>query len=197
MPKCILTEQGGKGSGISLISIEVTTRPNKVSYIAGDHFDSTGMVVTASYGIGQAVLTTAEVNKYSVSPEILTDGVTSVTITYSERGKTCTTTTPITVVHRLTAIAVTTNPTKMIYEYGDIFDTTGMVVTASYSDSKTAVISKYSHSPAAFSTIGNQVVTISYTENEVIQTTTFNVTVNRKSIAKPTWKHNLTYTGNR
>ena len=154
------------------------------------------MVVTASYGIGQAVLTTAEVNKYSVSPEILTDGVTSVTITYSERGKTCTTTTPITVVHRLTAIAVTTNPTKTIYEYGDILDTTGMVVTASYSDSKTAVISKYSHSPAAFSTIGNQVVTISYTENGVVQTTTFNVTVNRKSVTKPTWKSNLTYNGN-
>ena len=178
------------------MSIEVTTRPNKVSYIAGEHFNNTGMVVTASYGTGQAVLTTAEVNKYSISPEILTDGVTSVTITYSERGKTCTATTPITVVHRLTAITVTTNPTKTTYEYEDTLTTTGMVVTASYSDSKTAVISQYSCSPTTFSTIGNQVVTISYTENGVIQTTTFNVTVNRKSVAKPTWKSNLTYNGN-
>ena len=153
------------------------------------------MVVTASYGIGQAVLTTAEVNGYSVSPEILTDGVTSVTITYSERGKTCTTTTPITVVHRLTAIAVTTNPTKTIYEYGDTLDTTGMVVTASYSDSvsKTITGTGYACSPTTFSTVGNQVVTVSYTENEINQTATFNVTVNRKSVAKPTWKNNLTY----
>lgn len=197
LPKCILAEQGGKGGGgISLMSIEVTTQPNKVSYVAGDRFDSTGMIVTASYGTGQAVLATAEISGYSVSPEVLTDGVTSVTITYSESGETCTTTVPITVVHRLTAIAVTTNPTKTTYEYGDTLATAGMVITASYSDSKTAAISGYSCSPTTFSTVGNQVVTVSYTENGVTQTATFNVTVNRKSVAKPTWKNNLTYNGN-
>ena len=178
------------------MSIEVTTQPNKVSYVAGDRFDSTGMVVTASYGTGQAVLATAEISGYSVSPEVLTDGVTSVTITYSESGETCTTTVPITVVHRLTAIAVTTNPTKTTYEYGDTLATAGMVITASYSDSKTAAISGYSCSPTTFSTVGNQVVTVSYTENGVTQTATFNVTVNRKSVTKPTWKNNLTYNGN-
>ena len=178
------------------MSIEVTTQPNKVSYVAGDRFDSTGMIVTASYGTGQAVLATAEISGYSVSPEVLTDGVTSVTITYSESGETCTTTIPITVVHRLTAIAVTTNPTKTIYEYGDTLATAGMVITASYSDSKTAAVSGYSCSPTTFSTVGNQVVTVSYTENGVTQTATFNVTVNRKSVTKPTWKNNLTYNGN-
>ena len=177
------------------MSIEVTTQPNKVSYVAGDRFDSTGMIVTASYGTGQAVLATAEISGYSVSPEVLTDGVTSVTITYSESGETCTTTVPITVVHRLTAIAVTTNPTKTTYEYGDTLATAGMVITASYSDSKTAAISGYSCSPTTFSTVGNQVVTVSYTENGVTQTATFNVTVNRKSVIKPTWKNNLTYNG--
>lgn len=178
------------------MSIEVTTQPNKVSYVAGDRFDSTGMIVTASYGTGQAVLATAEISGYSVSPEVLTDGVTSVTITYSESGETCTTTIPITVVHRLTAIAVTTNPTKTIYEYGDTLATAGMVITASYSDSKTAAVSGYSCSPTTFSTVGSQVVTVSYTENGVTQTATFNVTVNRKSVTKPTWKNNLTYNGN-
>ena len=178
------------------MSIEVTTQPNKISYVAGDRFDSTGMIVTASYGTGQAVLATAEISGYSVSPEVLTDGVTSVTITYSESGETCTTTIPITVVHRLTAIAVTANPTKTTYEYGDTLATAGMVITASYSDSKTAAVSGYSCSPTTFSTVGNQVVTVSYTENGVTQTTTFNVTVNRKSVTKPTWKNNLTYNGN-
>lgn len=178
------------------MSIEVTTQPNKVSYVAGDRFDSTGMIVTASYGTGQAVLATAEISGYSVSPEVLTDGVTSVTITYSESGETCTTTVPITVVHRLTAITVTTNPTKTTYEYGDTLATAGMVITASYSDSKTAAVSGYSCSPTTFSTVGNQVVTVSYTENGVTQTATFNVTVNRKSVTKPTWKNNLTYNGN-
>lgn len=178
------------------MSIEVTTQPNKISYVAGDRFDSTGMIVTASYGTGQAVLATAEISGYSISPEVLTDGVTSVTITYSESGETCTTIIPITVVHRLTAIAVTANPTKTTYEYGDTLATAGMVITASYSDSKTAAVSGYSCSPTTFSTVGNQVVTVSYTENGVTQTATFNVTVNRKSVTKPTWKNNLTYNGN-
>lgn len=177
------------------MKIEVTTKPNKTSYLAGDSFNSAGMVVTASYGTGQAVLATAEVSGYSVSPSVLTDGTTSVTITYSEGGETCTTTLPVTVTHRLTAIVVTTKPNKLTYEYGDALATTGMVVTASYSDSQTKTVTGYSCSPTTFSTIGNQVVTVSYTENGVTQTATFNVTVNRKSVTKPTWKSNLTYTG--
>lgn len=177
------------------MKIEVTTKPTKTSYLAGDSFNSAGMVVTASYGTGQAVLATAEVSGYSVSPSVLTDGTTSVTITYSEGGETCTTTLAVTVTHRLSAIAVTTKPNKLTYEYGDTLATTGMVVTASYSDSQTKTVTSYSCSPTTFSTVGNQVVTVSYTENGVTQTATFNVTVNRKSVAKPTWKSNLTYAG--
>lgn len=177
------------------MKIEVTTKPTKTSYLAGDGFNSAGMVVTASYGTGQAVLATAEVSGYSVSPSVLTDGTTSVTITYSEGGETCTTTLPVTVTHRLSAITVTTKPNKLTYEYGDALATTGMVVTASYSDSQTKTVTGYSCSPTTFSTIGNQVVTVSYTENGVTQTATFNVTINRKSVTKPTWKSNLTYTG--
>ena len=177
------------------MKIEVTTKPTKTSYLAGDSFNSAGMIVTASYGTGQAVLATAEVSGYSVSPSVLTDGTTSVTITYSEGGETCTTTLAVTVTHRLSAITVTTKPNKLTYEYGDTLATAGLVVTASYSDSQTKTVTGYSCSPTTFSTIGNQVVTVSYTENGVTQTTTFNVTVNRKSVAKPTWKSNLTYTG--
>lgn len=177
------------------MKIEVTTKPTKTSYLAGDSFNSAGMVVTASYGTKQTVLTTAEVSGYSVSPSVLTDGTTSVTITYSEGGETCTTTLAVTVTHRLSAIAVTTKPNKLTYEYGDTLATTGMVVTASYSDSQTKTVTSYSCSPTTFSTVGNQVVTVSYTENGVTQTATFNITVNRKSVAKPTWKSNLTYTG--
>lgn len=177
------------------MKIEVTTKPTKTSYLAGDSFNNAGMVVTASYGTGQAVLATAEVSGYSVSPSVLTDGTTSVTITYSEGGETCTTTLAVTVTHRLSVITVTTKPNKLTYEYGDTLVTAGMVVTASYSDSQTKTVTSYSCSPTTFSTIGNQVVTVSYTENGVTQTATFNVTVNRKSVTKPTWKSNLTYTG--
>ena len=72
-----------------LIKIEVTTPPTKTSYLAGDTFNPAGMVVTASYGMDGVIVTTAEVTGYQVTPNPLTDGVTKVTITYSELGETC------------------------------------------------------------------------------------------------------------
>lgn len=153
------------------------------------------MIVTASYGIGaNATLTTAEVAGYSVTPSVLLDGTTKVTITYSEMGETRTAEIPVTVTHKLESIAITTNPTKVTYEYGDTLVTTGMVVTATYSDTKTAAVAG-SVSPTTLNTVGTQVITVTYTENGVTKTTTFPVTVERKSVAKPTWKANLNYTG--
>ena len=154
------------------------------------------MVVTASYGMDGVIVTTAEVTGYQVTPNPLTDGVTKVTITYSELGETCQTTQDITVIHKLLSIQVTTNPTKTTYEYGDTLQTTGMVVTASYSDSTSSAVTGYSCSPTSLTAVGTQKITVSYTENGVTQSTSFNVTVERKSVPKPTWKNNLTYNGN-
>lgn len=95
MPKCILAEQGGKGGGssVTLQKIEVTTPPNDTDYLAGETFNSEGMVITASYGISEnVIITTAEVTGYQVTPQTLTDGITYVTITYSELGETRSTT---------------------------------------------------------------------------------------------------------
>ena len=154
------------------------------------------MVITASYGISEnVIITTAEVTGYQVTPQTLTDGITYVTITYSELGETRTTTQPVTVTHRLTAIKVTTNPTTTTYEYGDTLQIAGMVVQATYSDGTQNNISGYQHSPSALNTVGQQTITVTYSENGVTQTTTFNVTVNRKSVAKPTWRGSLTYNG--
>lgn len=154
------------------------------------------MVITASYGISEnVIITTAEVTGYQVTPQTLTDGITYVTITYSELGETRTTTQPVTVTHRLTAIEVTQEPTTLVYEYGDTLQTAGMVVQATYSDGTQNNISGYQHSPSALNTVGQQTITVTYSENGVTQTTTFNVTVNRKSVAKPTWNGNLTYNG--
>lgn len=178
------------------MSIEITTPPTKTSYLAGDSFNPAGMVVTASYGNGYAVLGTAEVGGYSISPNVLTDGTTYVTISYSEGGDSFTAIQTVTVTHKLTGIQVTTNPSKTTYEYGDSLATSGMVVQASYSDGATANVSGYTCTPTTLSTVGTQVVTVNYTENGVNQTTTFSVTVNRKSVTKPTWKSNLTYNGN-
>lgn len=197
--KCILAEQGGKGDGggssVVLSKIEIATAPTKTTYLSGETFNTAGMVVNATYVIGSVPIATSEVTGYSVSPTTLTDGVTSVTITYSEGGVTCSATQAVTVTPKVTKIAVTTNPTTTTYEYGDTFSTSGMVVTGTYTDGSTKAVSGYTCSPTALNTVGTQTITISYTENGVNVTTSISVTVNRKSVTKPTWKSNLTYTG--
>lgn len=154
------------------------------------------MVITASYGISEnVILTTAEVTGYKVSPQTLTDGITYVTITYSELGETRMTTQPVTVTHRLTAIEITQEPATLVYEYGDTLQIAGMVVQATYSDGTQNNISGYQHSPSALNTVGQQTITVTYSENGITEQDTFQVTVNRKSVAKPTWKGSLTYNG--
>ena len=132
MPKCILAEQGGKGGGgssVTLQKIEVTTPPNDTDYLAGETFNSEGMVITASYGLNEnVILTTAEVTGYKVSPTPLTDGITYVTISYSEMGVTRSTTQEVHITHRLTAINITQEPSLLTYEYGDTLQIAGMVV---------------------------------------------------------------------
>ena len=195
--KCILTEQGGKGGGssIALHSIEVTTPPNRTSYVAGQAFETIGMVITANYAIDNIVVSSAAVIGYTVTPSPLTDGVTKVTITYSEGGVTCTTEQAVTVIHALTSIT-STNPTKTIYEYGETFESAGMSVTATYSDSKTATVSGWKTSPSVLNTVGTQIITVSYTENGITKTTTISVTVERKTVPVPSQTGTLTYNAN-
>lgn len=184
---------GGGGGGVKLVSIAITTPPAKTTYVSGETFSPAGMIVTATYSNGATLKATG----YSFSPDTaLTDGTTSVTIEYTEGGVTKTAEQAITVVHRLTKIEITAQPTKTTYEYGDSFQSAGMVVKATYSDGATANVTGYSCSPTVLSTVGTQTITVSYTENGVTKTATTSVTVNRKTIsAVPSQSGTLTYTG--
>ena len=78
----------------------------------------------------------------------------------------------------LESIAVTTAPNKTEYQEGEAFDKTGMVVTATYSDSSSKTITNYEVLDGASLQYGQKYVTISYTENGVtrIVTQAINVT---------------------
>lgn len=174
---------GGNGGGgtLKLETLTITKQPNKTVYKSGESFDPTGMIVTAGYGYGL----TSDVTGYSVSPQILTDGVTEVTVTYTEGRVTKTAMVSVTVEKVLVSIAVTTNPSKMAYSYLESFDPAGMVVTATYSDESTEEISGYTYPETAFSTLGQQAVELSYAYEGVTKTTSLNVTVNPIEVAVP------------
>ena len=161
------------GNTPNLVSIAVSVPPTKVIYKAGEYFDPSGMVVTATFDNG----TTKNVSGYTYSPtRTLQQGDSVITISYTKKGVTKTTTQNITVVY-LTSIAITNPPTYTSYYDDEIFNTAGMEVTAYYSDSTSAVITTYSVSPSGALPYGTTSVTISYSEGGITETTTQNVIV--------------------
>ena len=184
---------GGSGGGgtLRLETLTITKPPQKTTYKSGESFDPTGMVVTAGYGYGL----TSDVTGYSVSPQVLTDGVTEVVITYTEGRITKTASVPVTVQKVLVSIAVTNNPSKMVYHYLEEFAPAGMVVTAKFSDDSTEEVSGYTYPKTAFSTLGSRPVEIGYTYEGVTKTASLNVTVNPIEVAVPVQNGVLTYDG--
>lgn len=95
--------------------------------------------------------------------------------------------------YTLSSIAVTTNPTKQVYEVGETFDPAGMIVTATLignvsGDVITKNITDYTYSPtSAFAETGTTTITISYTLDDVTRTTTLSVQVNPVTV-----KYNFT-----
>ena len=186
-----MTGGNGGGGSLKLETLTITKQPNKTVYKSGEAFDPTGMIVTAGYGYGL----TSDVTGYSVSPQTLTDGVTEVTITYTEGRVTKTAMVSVTVEKVLVSIAVTTNPDKMTYNYLEQFAPAGMVVTATFSDESTQVVDGYTYPDTAFSTLGEQAVEIGYAYEGVTKTTSLNVMVNPVQVAVPVQNGVITYDG--
>lgn len=99
---------------------------------------------------------------------------------------------PITPTKSLTEITVT-NPTKTEYIKNEIFDTSGIIVTAHYNDGTTADVTSsatLSHSSGdVLENVGENTITVTYTEAEVTKTTTFIITVveQQSSVEIVTW----------
>ena len=147
----------------SVTSIEITAQPTTTAYFAGDSFDPAGMTVTAAYSDGS---TNDHVTSYTVSPQVLTADTTAVTVTYG--GKTATV--PVTVTQpKVTAIAITAAPNRTGYTAGDVFDPTGMVVTATYENGKTAPVTSYTYAPQRTLTAGDTAMTITYTGSDAAE----------------------------
>lgn len=183
---------GGGGSGSpKMESLTIATPPNKTVYKSGEIFDPTGMVVVANYGEGLM----ANVTGYTVSPSVLTDGVSEVVITYTEGRITKTATVAVTVKKVLVSIAITMQPAKTVYQYQESLDPTGMVVTATFSDGSTAAVLDYTYPTTNFSTLGRQVMKLEYTYEGVTKSTDLVVTVQGKTIAVPTQTNIPTYNG--
>lgn len=179
------------GGAMKLDALNISKQPDKKNYKSGDFFNPTGMIVTARYENGF----TLDVINYIVSPQILTDGVKEVTVLYTEGGITKKAMVPITMKKTLVSISVTEKPSKIEYDYLELFDSTGMQVAATYSDGSLEVVSDYTYPKTVFSKLGQQPVEIGYTRDGVTKTTILNVTVNPIEVAVPVQNGTIIYTG--
>lgn len=117
-------------------TIEVVQMPDKTSYMVGEAFDPTGMVITATYSDG----TTSEITNYSY-PNLIEldfkifciDGAQYLNIDLS-------------IFKSFQSIEVTQMPNKTSYFYGETFDPTGMVIIGTYENGDTEEITEYTYS---------------------------------------------------
>ena len=155
----------------SLTSIAIQTSPNKLVYLEGDGFDTTGLTLIAYYDNGTHDIITSNwvVTGYNSTP-----GTKTITVTYG--GKTTTFTVTVNA-KTLTSIAVTKKPTKLMYTEGEAFNKSGLVVTAYYNNGTNATVAEYTVSGYS-STSGTKTITVSYGG----KTANFTVTVNKKPV---------------
>ena len=146
----------------TLETIEVTTAPAKTEYNIGETFDPTGMAVTATYKSSNGSLT-REVTGFTYDTAAFTEaGSQKVTVSYTKGEVTKTFDVEVTVKDvKLEKLEVTKLPDKTVYNAGEAFDPTGMVVTAVYSDGSSKEVTGYTCSPETI-TAGVSEVVVSY-----------------------------------
>ena len=84
----------------------------------------------------------------------------------------------------VTSIEVTTAPTKTEYMVGETFDPTGMVVTATFDDGSSQVVTDYTLNPDTTTPLTADVesIEISYTYDEKTVTTTQPITITERTV---------------
>ena len=163
------------------VSLAVTTMPTKTQYNSGDELDLTGIVVTATYNNGTTAVVTSSCAFDPDDGDTLTGNNKSVTVSYESLGQVVTTSFAISVAPAVNYISVITRPSKTSYVLGDNLDLSGIGVKAYYEDGTARdVASDCVFSPAdgtVLDTVGDQTVSVSYSDNGKRVATSFDVTV--------------------
>ena len=86
----------------------------------------------------------------------------------------------------LTGITLNTDNVKKDFFVGDAFTSAGLVVTAAYSNCDSKTVTPASVSAPDMTSAGTKTVTVSYTENSVTKTATYEITVSAVPVTKYT-----------
>lgn len=166
------------GSTASLESIEVTAGQNtKLSYVEGESFDETGVSVLAYYSDE----TSKNVNNFTFLPDgPLSVSDTQITFYYTENEVTKSDVLAITVEqvsNKVLASIAVSGDVRTEYSVGDLFNPSGVIITATYDDASTKEVTNYTYNPTGTLYVENTAIVFSYTEGSVTKTTSLTITV--------------------
>ena len=139
-----------------LLSVELKSAPTKTEYIVGQDIDLSGCEILETYESGtKTINVTAKMISGYNKNEIGTQ-----TISVSHRGRELAFDVSVND-KAVEKITVTAQPTKTTYFAGEEFDPAGMVITASYNNNTSEVVTNYSIT-AITPSIGEQILTVTY-----------------------------------
>lgn len=163
--------------------IEITKQPDKTEYYAKENFSDEGIEVMAHFtnGFVQDVTNYVSLDGYDMT--VL--GVQQVTVSYIYEEITRTDTFSINVLMPvLTSISVSAGEENTSYILGGKLNKDGIKVIAQYINGDTADVTAFSeYSGYDMSVLGEQTVTVSYTDNGITKTDTFTINVHNKLVS--------------
>ena len=167
------------------------TPPTKTTYNHGDSLDLAGGEINLTYedgtsgtlDINKATITESDGSPLNMSPASY-DGTQKVDktlkIEYSKDGQTGTVNYPITIINDIKSIAVHDPATKTTYNIRDTLDVTGLSILVTRAMGTTGVVTVTPDMVTGFDSSKentNLSLTISYTENGITKTATYEVSV--------------------
>lgn len=160
-------------------AVAITSLPSKTQYYIGQELDISGLVVSATMANGNSMVIAND--KLQISGfDNQSEGNQTIAVSYTSpiTEITYNMSFDVTVVSGLKSIAITSQPSKTIFYYGDELDTSGLAVTAYYADNTNKpVTEKCVLSGYDMNTVSRQTVTVTYTEGSVSKTATFSINV--------------------
>ncbi|MDR0751004.1 MAG: hypothetical protein LBF12_00230 [Christensenellaceae bacterium] len=161
-----------------LQEIEITTQPTRSSYIEGETFNSSGLVVTAHYEYKSKIVTNYNVDTNTK----LTPSDRAILISYAENGIRKNAIIFINVVPKtLQNINIFTLPTKTSYIEGERFISNGLTIEAVY-EHLSIIVTSYTIQATEILKLGDEIITISFTDSSITKAAMFNITIIRRTL---------------
>lgn len=138
------------GDEAYIVSLSIIGAPDVLEYYEGHTLNTSGLLIQANFSDGTSSIIDHRTLTFTPALNVpLTTDITAITISANDgTDKYCEAILPITVVKKIpTALVATSQPKKLTYAEGEIFDPDGLALTLIFNDMSSIVPSTFTFSP--------------------------------------------------